>query len=162
MDLDAFLNLALVVCACILAIGVVYRMLRGKAGPAGEELEQGEDLKLAAEGPRTAQVAIPPRPGRVTPTMAQGTEVFRKAATENPDQVRRSARRMVDYALARGGTTHIRPEVLDKIALQFGLLEVVLRHESRDEEGRPCDIPEERMSDILRESFRLAAFQARK
>ncbi len=153
MDLNTILNFILILCAIVLVVAFSYRIHRARSEPS-EEAE--EDRVLTA---RRIQVA----PSAREPPLAeegQSARIFARIASENPDEVRRSARRMLDYAILRGGATHVRPEVLGKIALQFGLLEVVLRDASRGEVG-PCVISDEQMSEMLRESFRRAASQAR-
>ena len=157
MDLNVVLNIVLVVCAIVFVAALVYRMVRA-GSETGEEIQDDRPVVGPMEGTRT-------KPLRRVPARKPAEEgpvgvLFERISTENPDEVRESARRMLDYAILRGGATHVRPEILDNIALQFGLLEVVLREESRGEGGLH-PIPEEEVSKILRESFRRAASQAR-
>jgi hypothetical protein len=153
LDPDAALNLVLVLCALLFVIALVYRAIRARTGPEGEREANGQP-----SGPMEGTLHA--TPGGAAPEEAQLGHLFARISTENPAEVRKSAGRMLDYAVLRGGATHVRPEVLERIALQFGLLEVVLREESRSEDGL-CVISEENMSKILRESFRRAASQAR-
>lgn len=156
MDPNSILNLVLVVCAIVLVIALIYRTVRGE--PAREET--GEDARQPYVPTEAIQERLPLAPVRVPVEEGRFGPLFASISTENPDEVRKSAGRMLDYAILRGGAAHVRPEILEKIALQFGLLEVVLREASRGD-ARTGGISDEEMSQILRESFRRAASQAR-
>ncbi len=156
MDLNAVLNIVLVVCATIFVVALVYRMVRA-GSETGEETQDDLQVLGPMEGTRTKPLrGVPAR----KPTEEGPVGVlFERITTENPDEVRESARKMLDYAILRGGATHVRPEILEKIALQFALLEVALRQESWGDDG-PRPISDEEMSEMLRESFRRAASQS--
>jgi hypothetical protein len=157
LDLNGVLNIVLVVCAVVFVVALVYRMVR-----AGSETRDQTEADRQLAGPMEEIRVAPLRgvPARKPVEEGPMGRLFERISTESPDEVRESAKKMLDYAILRGGATHVRPEILEKIALQFGLLEVALRQESWGEDG-PRPIPDEEVSEMLRESFRRAASQAR-
>lgn len=102
-----------------------------------------------------------PRKPRGFPSML-ATELLSRAADEDAEAIRTIARELVDYSLARGSASNVRPEVLENLALQFGILEAALRKASMGPEGQPRAIPEDLRSDLFREAFRLLASQAKR
>jgi len=102
-----------------------------------------------------------PRKPRAFPSML-ATELLSRAADEDPEAIRTIARELVDYSLARGTASSVRPEVLENLAMQFGILEMAMRKASTGQGGEPRAVPEDLRSDLFREAFRLLASQAKR
>jgi hypothetical protein len=178
MDLDLLTNILIAACAVVFIAAIAYRTLSG-AGPEGDEEEElaEEDLQgqeeraeetrpVVEEPPRQVAVDQPTIPQPTAPQPAgQSVAAFQlldEVADEQKEAIRRSARALVDYSVARGGVSHVRPEVLVDLALQFGTLEAAIRTTSRSPTGEEVTLSEETKSQIFMEGFRRIASKARK
>jgi hypothetical protein len=103
---------------------------------------------------------MPRKPHVFPSTLA--TELLSRAADEDAEAIRTIARELVDYSLARGSGSSVRPEVLENLAVQFGVLEMAVRKASTGPGGEPRAIPEDLRSDLFREAFRFLASRAKR
>ncbi len=142
-------NYALIAAAVVFILVVAYRIIASFAG-----------------GRRTFKEEVRPTPQRIprervspesTPKPPEAkidvSDLFSSVDDRQRESIMESADKMVDYSLAHGDGTRIRPESLRAMAKEFGLLEAVLDDISRREgwEG----ISEKQRREILREAFRL-------
>jgi len=130
------------------------------AGPA-QPMEERARERPGPAGDVAGMERPMPRKPKAFPSML-ATELLSRAADEDAEAIRTIAGELIDYSVARGGVSNVRPEVLEKLALQFGMLEMALRKASAGPEGAPRVIPEDLRSDLFREAFRLLASQARR
>ncbi len=111
--------------------------------------------------PVAAQHAPGPRRATVFPSIL-ATELLSRAADEDAEEIQRIAKELVDYCVVRGSAANVRPEVLEKLAVQFATLEVAVRKASIGADGEARPVPDDLRSDLFREAFRLLASQAKR
>lgn len=168
MDPNTLANTVLIASGALLVAAIAYRVgsnrrretltQEGVTEPIPVE-RVGERQILRAEG-STIQVpeeALTRMPG---PSMT-ASQMIKQVAEEQWGAIVESADNLVDYAVARGGVSHVRPETLRKLAIQFSLLEAALKRASglAPETG---GVSEGMIRDTFREGFRLLASQVRK
>lgn len=176
MDVNTLTNAILIGSGGVFIAVIAYRIGSGimagrraeeSAGPeilGGMELGVTEDRTEITERATIAEpiMAERRRPAVGTPSSVAATQLFSSVVEEEEDAIRSSARTMVDYSLVRGGVSHVRPQILEKLAIQFGILEAALRRASVGSTGEPCILPDELRSEMFREGFRIVVSQSRK
>jgi hypothetical protein len=164
-------NLILIACALVFIAAAAFRiwgMGRRNSGAEEDQVEglDGEFVDETVDGSPGYGGANPPST-RVEggageePVLIDVKELFTRIAQEEPEAVMSSAGAMVEHLRERGGSTGASPENLERLAMQFGLIEMALRRASYDQTGASCVIPGEMMSEIMREGFRLVSSKAR-
>ncbi len=161
MDINSLTNILLLVCICIFIAAASYRIGSGRRRAGADENEAASETVEVREGWRE-RPGPPQAVGREHGDALGGVQLLTRVAQQDQASIRATARTMVDYALTRGGVSHIRPEVLERIATQFGTLEAALRVASYGPTGEPAIISDEVLAEIFREGFRLIASEARK
>jgi len=172
MDPNTLANTVLIASAALLVAAIAYRVGSSLFFPRRREtLEEAEALEPISAKPAHEEeleegeeptIEVPAEaPARVPGPSLTASEMIKQVAEEQWNAILESADNLVDYAVARGGVSHIRPETLRKLAIQFSLLEATLRKASSVslEAG---ELPEKMMRDTFREGFRLLASQVRK
>lgn len=108
------------------------------------------------------RVEMTPETSQTSPSCMPIPQLFVEVAEEESDSVRSAARKMINYAVARGGVPNVRPQVLENIAIQFAVLEAAYRRILSTDTGEMGVVPEEMRLELFIEGFRLVASQARK
>ncbi len=152
MDLEPFVNYILIGAGVILIAVIVYKVAIAFLGRRGEE--EAAPVTRAGESRTAAREYREPATAEGRTSVSQ---IFSRVAEEEGVRVQDLAQNLVDYSVARGGVSDLRPEVLRDMARQFGLFQSVVERmvESRGEFRGLWD-------DIFREAFRLIASSASK
>ncbi len=170
MDLNFAANVALLVAIGILGTAAVCRIgtayLRGRRGREGtyESLDHREPAPPIRPSPERARgaVEIPTEPwerGRLSP---RDVDRLMDAIIEKEGgQVDSFAEELLGDPRVRKALKHIKPEVREAIATEFGILLAAYAEASKTSDGEPSLVSNEVRSALMREAFRLVASQSR-
>ena len=168
LDANLVTNLLLVACVLVFVAAAAFRFYIGRRRAGGEVGEEGAEGfsgesfdEPAAYNPDYPSQAV--GEGEKSEDVGAGAalidvkELFTRIAEDEPEAVISSAGSMLDHLRERGGAPAVSPKVLERLAMQFGLIETAMKRASYDQTGRSCILPDEMMSEIVREGFRLVS-----
>ncbi len=153
MDVATLANVVLVASAVVFVSAVAYRVRSAVARRprGGKPLSRAEEAELEQRSDTTYRAG---GSEKISPQIS-AKEIIESTLEGRETELAESAGGLVDYAVARGATLHVRPEVLSRMARQFAVLLDL------DQGGGLPGDPQLRR-DVFREVFMRMAVQARK
>jgi len=178
LDMDLLTNMALIACALIFIIALAFRLgigmrrrsAEGSNGQYGDWDEEPVEVQAKDTGEQTRALVKPPVEGKrervdledgemITDSepIIDVKELFTRIAREEPEEVLASSAEMLKHLRKRQAVLGVSQETLERLSMQFGLIETALGRVSYEGEGDSCIISREMMREIVREGFRLVS-----
>jgi hypothetical protein len=157
------LDIVLIACAVIFAIAIAFRLVVGNRqgsveNASGPEEASGEpvwevDSPQQLSGDAYPQTSTNGAASNHRPIDAK--MLFTSIAQEEPNAVVSSAEEMLEHLRERSGGPGALTTDQERLAMQFGIIELALNKASYDQSGKSCVLPRETLSEIIREGFRM-------
>jgi len=178
LDVELLTNLALIACALVFIIALAFRLgigmrrrsAEGSDGQYGDWEEEPVEVPAGDHGEGTRAPVKQPAEGEIEPVNLEDgemitdsepiidvKELFTRIAKEEPEVVLASSAEMLKHLRERRAVLGVSQEALERLSMQFGLIETALGRVSYEGEGDSCIISREMMREIVREGFRLVS-----
>lgn len=154
------LDIVLIACAIIFVTAIAFRLIVGNRQGRMETATMPEEYR--EREPMVDDSRLQSQPAQIGEAASNSGPIdvkmlFTSIAKEEPNDVISTAEEMLEHLRERSGGPGALTTAQERLAMQFGIIELALNRASYDRTGESCVLPREIMSEIIREGFRMVS-----